>query len=69
MFQKDAHNMKTKVFTKFITKLTALILILGLLPLASNIVVRDYDGVNLVAAEDSKIKKRKRVNLPSKIAQ
>ena len=69
MFQKDAHNMKTKVFTKFITKLTALILILGLLPLASNIVVPDYDGFNLEAAEDSKKKKRKRVKLPSKKAQ
>tara|TARA_B100001013_G_scaffold305686_1_gene208547 strand:+ start:3106 stop:4545 length:1440 start_codon:yes stop_codon:yes gene_type:complete len=52
-----------------LTKTLLFSLVLSLIPLVSKVVVPDYEGFNLQAADDSKKKKRKRVKLPSKKAQ
>ena len=54
---------------KIIAKTLAFSLILSLMPIVSHMVVPDYQGFNLEAADDSKKKKRKRIKLPSKKAQ
>ena len=52
-----------------ISKTLAVGLVLSLMPLVSKVIVPDYQGFNLEAADDSKKKKRKRIKLPSKKAQ
>ena len=53
----------------FISKTLVLGVVLSLMPLVSKVIVPDYHGFNLEAADDSKKKKRKRIKLPSKKAQ
>ena len=52
-----------------ISKTLVVGLVLSLMPLVSKVIVPDYQGFNLEAADDSKKKKRKRIKLPSKKAQ
>jgi len=58
-----------KQIKNFLVKTLVISITLSFMPLVSKVVVPDYEGFNLEAAEDSKKKKRKRVKLPSKKAQ
>ena len=59
----------SKKSKNFLVKALAISIILSFMPLISKVVVPDYKGFDLEAAEEKKKKKRKRVKLPSKKAQ
>jgi len=58
-----------KHIMNFLIKAIAIATVISLMPLVTSVVVPEYAGFNLEAADDKKKKKRTRVKLPSKKAQ
>ena len=59
----------SKKSKNFLVKALVISITLSFMPSISKVVVPDYKGFDLEAAEEKKKKKRKRVKLPSKKAQ
>ena len=53
----------------FLIKTIVIVTVISLMPLVTSVVVPEYSGFNIEAADDKKKKKRTRVKLPSKKAQ
>ena len=53
----------------FLIKTIVIATVISLMPLVTSVVVPEYAGFNIEAADDKKKKKRTRVKLPSKKAQ
>ncbi len=58
-----------KYTVNLLTKVLVVGVVLSLMPTISSVVVPEYEGFNLEAADDKKKRTRKRVKLPSKKAQ